>query len=135
MHECIPRVFDTITSSNWSLFLLLFYELWRRLSHCLSLCGCVGCVYWPNNTSELCKGIYTITLSLYIGDNFNTNVGLGDVSYIHVIIKLIIWLALLSFFLKTNSAGDYLSELRCQGPNIQDLWAREIRTKKENNGG
>jgi hypothetical protein len=27
MHECIPRVFDTITSSNWSLFLLLFYEL------------------------------------------------------------------------------------------------------------
>jgi hypothetical protein len=89
MHECIPRVFDTITSSNWSLFLLLFYELWRRLSHCLSLCGCVGCVYWPNNTSELCKGIYTITLSLYIGDNFNTNVGLGDVSYIHVIIKLV----------------------------------------------
>jgi len=42
---------------------------------------------------------YTIILSLYIGDNFNTNVGLGDVSYIlHVIINNLVGFCWVFFF-------------------------------------
>lgn len=41
MHECIRRVFDTITSSNWSLFLLLFYfydDVLASASRCVAVC-------------------------------------------------------------------------------------------------